>query len=181
MAAFTFDSSVCGEFLSFDDKEFICKDKDGNIFISLEDIDEDVLSVNHMLTHCLAVVKVGTDYLFGWNKYRGRYEIFGGCIEQGESAKDCIVRECREELGIQNEEIKYLGAMRFLMKPDYFSANERIELGGLYGIFLPDTDIDTLRQNIKDTEEITKLALYSRIRGIEPIAEIDEKLLEYYI
>ena len=158
----------------------ICEDNDGNIFISFERSDEAALSVNPLFTHCLAVVKLGDDYLLGWNKWRNRYEIFGGCAEKGETARDCIIRECNEELGIASFHVAYLGTMKFLLKPDYFSPNERIELGGLYGIRLPDFNIDDIYGMIKDREEITKLALYSQVRDKEPIALIDEKLLEYF-
>ncbi len=139
------------------------------------------LSQKPEFTHCLAVVKTGEDYLLGWNKWRNRYEIFGGCIEKGETARDCIIRECNEELGLGSFEVFYLGAMKFLMKPDYFSSNERIELGGLYGIKLPDLNIENIYKMIKDKEEITKLALYSHVKNKEPIALIDEKLLEYFV
>jgi 8-oxo-dGTP diphosphatase len=160
---------------------YICKDYDGNLFISFEKNDEMELSANPLLTHCLAIVKTGEDYLLGWNKWRNRYEIFGGCIEKGETARDCIIRECNEELGLASFEIIYLGAMRFLMKPNYFSPNERIELGGLYGITLPDLNIDNVYKMIKDKEEIKKLALYSHVKNKEPISLIDEKLLEYFL
>ena len=33
---------------------------------------------------------------------------------------------------------------------------------------------------VTDKEEITKLAFYSQVKGKEPIAVIDEKLLDYY-
>ena len=158
----------------------ICKDQDGNILISVEQMDEAALSADPLFTHCLAVVKVGSEYLLGRNKWRNRFEIFGGCIEKGETARECMIRECSEELGFAVSGITYLGAMRFLLKPDYFSQNERIELGGLYGITLPEMSIDELYDRIRDKEEITGLALYSRIRGREPIVLIDEKLLEYY-
>ena len=165
---------------------YICKDHNGNVLLSLESYslesyDEKQLSKNPMLTHCLAVVKIGNNYLLGWNKWRNRYEIFGGCIEKGESARECITRECSEELGLFFSDIIYLGTMRLVMKPDYFSPDERIELGGLYGISLPDIPLDKLYEMIKDKEEITKLALYSQVKNKEPIALIDEKLLEYYI
>ena len=161
--------------------KYICKDQDGNLLISIDDIDEEELSKDPLFTHCLAVVKVGDDYLLNRNKWRNRYEIFGGCIEKGESAHECIIRECFEELGFISSDVTYLGAMRFLLKPDYFSKNERIELGALYGITLPDAaNLDDLYNHVADKEEITSLALYSRIKGIEPIALIDEKLLEYY-
>ena len=163
-----------------ENNDYICKDQDGNILISVENIDEEKLSVDPLFTHCLAVVKLGNEYLLGRNKWRNRYEVFGGCVEKGETARECIVRECSEELGFVFSDITYLGAMRFLLKPDYFSQNERIELGGLYGIALPDKSIDDLYGMIKDKDEITGLALYSQVKDKEPIALIDEKLLEYY-
>ena len=67
------------------------------------------------------------------------------------------------------------------MKPDCFSPNERIELGGLYGIRLPDPNMHDLYEGIKDKDEITKLALYSEVKDKEKIARIDEKLLEYFV
>ena len=158
----------------------ICKDSDGNIFLSFDFISEDKLSQIPQLTHCLAVVKVGAEYLLGWNKWRNRYEIFGGCKEHSESARECIIRELSEELGVDTSDIHYLGAMRFLMKPDYFSPDERIELGGLYGVILPETSLDELYRQVRDKEEIKKLAFYSQIKDKEPIADIDEKLLQYY-
>ena len=163
-----------------EEKDYICSDPDGNILLSVEDTDEAELSGDPLFTHCLAVVRVGDEYLLGRNRWRNRYEIFGGCAEKGETARECILRECSEELGFALTDITYLGAVRFLLKPDYFSQNERIELGGLYGITLPEMSVDDLYGRIRDKEEITALALYSRIRGREPIALIDEKLLEYY-
>ena len=161
--------------------KYICEDQDGNLLISIDEVDEEALSKDPLFTHCLAVVKVGNDYLLNRNKWRNRYEIFGGCVEKGESAHDCIVRECFEETGFISSDITYLGAMRFLLKPDYFSKSERIELGGLYGITLPGTtSLEDLYNNVADKEEITGLALYSQIKGKEPIALIDEKLLGYY-
>ena len=124
---------------------------------------------------------MGDEYLLGRNKWRNRYEIFGGCREKGESSRDCILRECNEEFGFSSADITYIGAMKYLLKPDYFSQKEREELGGLYGISLPDISLEDLYSSIKDKDEITDLKLYSQVKDIEPIALIDEKLLEYYI
>lgn len=160
--------------------DYILKDHDGNEFISIENHGEDSLDGITGLTHCLAVVRIGNDYLLGWNKWRSRWEIFGGCIDSGETPRECIVRECFEELGVQNADPVYLGMMKFLMMPDWFSTEERIEYGGLYGITLDNVTVDDLINGIVDRDEIARLALYSDVRGKEPIAPIDEKLLEYY-
>lgn len=90
------------------------------------------------------------------------------------------MRECCEELGIENVGFKYLGVMKFLMMPDWFSSEERIEYGALYGVSLDGLSIDEIRGQIEDRDEITDIALYSDIKGKEPIAPIDEKLPEYY-
>ena len=163
------------------EKNIICKDQDGNILVSVEKMSEEELSESPLFTHCLAVVKVGDEYLLGRNKWRKRYEIFGGCREKGESSRDCILRECNEEFGFDSADITYIGAMRFLLKPDYFSKEEREELGGLYGISLPDISLEELYSRIKDKDEITELKLYCQGKDKDPIALIDEKLLEFYI
>lgn len=161
--------------------DYILKDWDGNLFISITSEDEDKLSECPQLTHCLAVVKIENDYLLGWNKWRNRWEIFGGCIDKGETPRECIIRECYEELGIDGPDFKYLGMMKFLMKPDYFSSEERIEYGGLYGITLENIGIDKIYEQINDRDEIVRLALYSEVKDKEPVSTIDEKLLEYYL
>ena len=157
----------------------ILTDSGGNIFESFEKISENDADKISELTHCLAVVKVNGDYLFGWNKWRNRYEIFGGCIENGETARSCVIRECYEELGIDGE-FEYLGTMKFLMIPDYFSDKERTEYGCLYGITINGKTLCELSQQIKDRDEILKFALYSEIKEKEPIAEIDEALIGFY-
>ena len=161
-------------------KDYICEDEKGNILASIEKMSEEELSASPLFTHCLAVVKVGDEYLLGRNKWRNRYEIFGGCREKGENSRECILRECNEELGFDSTDITYIGAMRYILKPDYFSKEEREELGGLYGISLPDVSLEELSSRIKDKEEITELNVYSQVKDKEPIAVIDEKLLEYY-
>ena len=161
--------------------DYILKDWDGNIFISMTSEDESALSQYEQLTHCLAVVKVDGDYLLGWNKWRNRWEIFGGCIDKGETPRECIIRECYEELGIDAADFQYLGLMKFLMMPDYFSSEERIEYGGLYGVALKNMSIEEIYKQINDHDEIVKLAFYKDIKDKEPIAPIDEKLLGYYL
>lgn len=114
------------------------------------------------------------------NKWRERWEIFGGCIDKNESAGECIAREGFEELGIRGGSYKYIGLMKFYMMPDWFSPEQRIEYGALYGITLPDTDISGIYDRIQDRDEIVRLALYSEITDKKSIASIDEELLKYY-
>ncbi|MBR6403480.1 MAG: NUDIX hydrolase [Eubacterium sp.] len=146
-----------------------------NIFKVYESQADNVYSP---ITHCLAVVKVGDEYLLGWNKYRQEWEIFGGFREDGESIRECINRECEEELGLKDCEFSYLGIMSFKLAPGYFNPEWHHEFGALYGISLPveaKKDIEAYRT---DKEEVEKLAFYSEVKDKEPIALIDEYLLQ---
>ena len=82
---------------------------------------------------------------------------------------------------MEGVDFQYLGIMKFLMMLDYFSSEERFEYGGLYGVTLENISIEEIYKQINDRDEIVKLAFYKDIKDKEPIAPIDEKLLEYYL
>ncbi len=76
------------------------KDSRGNELVEIIEVAEDAARQKHApVTHCLAAVRVGSDYLLGWNNWREDWEIFGGCMEAGETMRECILRECLEEIG----------------------------------------------------------------------------------
>lgn len=54
------------------------------------------------------------------------------------------------------------------------------EYGALYGVSLPEEMLDVMIHKREDEEEVEKLVFYSQVMGKERIAEIDEKLLEYW-
>lgn len=142
--------------------------------------EDEVMKQFSPVTHCLAVVIVDGEYLLGWNNWRKEWEIFGGCIEEGESPRDCIVRECQEELGISDMQIDYIGLMRLALVPDYFSTEYREEYGCLYGITLNQEDLLKMEQLRSDREEIGKITLLENIAEDEKISQIDHMLLNYY-
>lgn len=159
----------------------IVMDDKGNEFIEIintaeENADKEYKTINH----CLAVVKIGNDYLMGWNRWRQDWEIFGGCREENETMRECIMRECEEELGLRNVDFEYLGLMYYKMAPGYFNPEWHNEYGGLYGITLPEEYLQIIEKNRTDKEEVERLAFYTKIKGKEKIAPIDEKLLDYW-
>lgn len=159
----------------------LIKDVKGNELLDLVKPDEDKADAEYQpITHCLAVVKVGGDYLLGWNKYRQEWEIFGGCRENGETIRKCVERECEEELGIKDGGYSYLGLMHFHLAPGYFNSEWHYEYGALYGISLPADCMKTIEAYRTDKEEVERLAFYSDVKGKEPIALIDEYLLKYW-
>lgn len=164
-----------------EDNTLIVKDDRGNELLEIIRVEEEEADTKFQpINHCLAVVKVGSDYLLGWNKYRQDCEIFGGCREKNETLIDCIKRECNEELGLKNIDFSYIGLMYYHMAPGYFHPEWHDEYGALYGISLPIDYMEYINKYRTDKEEIEKLAFYRDLKGKEKIAKIDEKLLEYW-
>ena len=61
----------------------IVKDARGNEFLELIYIDESEAElIYENITHSLVVVKIGNEYLMGWNHWRKNWEIFGGCRDK---------------------------------------------------------------------------------------------------
>ena len=159
----------------------IVADARGNELLEIINISEENADKEYEpIDHCLIVVKIGNDYLMGWNKWRKDWEIFGGCREDNETLRECIVRECEEELGLKNLDFEYLGLMYYKMAPGYFNPEWHYEYGGLYGITLPEEYLQIIENYRTDKEEVERLAFYSEIKGKEEMAPIDEKLLEYW-
>lgn len=58
----------------------VVKDCNGNELVRVIKITENEANKLYKpITHCLAIVMVGNEYLLGWNKWRKDWEIFGGC------------------------------------------------------------------------------------------------------
>lgn len=49
----------------------------------------------------------------GYGDYKGFWEFPGGKLEEGESAKDAVVREIKEELAVEIKTEKYLGCVEY--------------------------------------------------------------------
>ena len=117
--------------------------------------------------------------MLGFNKWRKDWEIFGGCMEEGETLRACIIREAKEELGLCDVEFTWIGLMHDKMAPGYFNPEWHEEYGGLYGVTLSKEWREEIEKSREDKEEIEKLAFYSQVNKND-IALIDEKLLEYW-
>lgn len=158
----------------------IAKDKTGDELIDILKISENEIDGYLPVSHALLVVKIGGDYLFGWNHFRKSWEIFGGCIEKNESPRKCIIREANEELGLENCDLTFIGLMKYSKASGYFCSERHIEYGGLYGITLPKSMLKAINNHRKDRAEIGKLSFYSAITDRENISVIAEKLLSYW-
>ncbi|PZM85670.1 hypothetical protein DLH72_01655 [Candidatus Gracilibacteria bacterium] len=100
------------------------------------------------------------------SKYGEEWSFFGGAIEKGESPKQALIREIKEELGldISNLEIKYLGEI-------VHYTNFDIEYHRfLFGIKLPENiknfeDKEGSGAYFFDLEEVLKLKFNTKIEA----------------
>ena len=154
-------------------------DQSGNKLLDFIKIPEEEASLDYVpITVCLLVVKIEDDYLMGFNHWRKAWEIFGGCPEDGEDLRTTMIREAKEELGIDcNPE--WLGLAHFEIQPDYFSDKVREEYGAIYGITIGKEYISQIEELRTDRDEIEKIMLLSEITYGE-IRELDRKLTEFY-
>lgn len=155
-------------------------DQAGNKLLDFIKISEEDATLRFsQVSVCLLVVKIGEDYLMGFNHWRKCWEIFGGCPEEGETMREAMVREAKEELGIDCEP-QWLGLAYFEMQPDYFSNEVREEYGAIFGISLGEEYLAQIENLRTDREEIEKIALLGEISSGEEIRELDRKLTEFY-
>ncbi len=155
-------------------------DQSGNKLLEFNKITEEDAALNFSpITVCLLVVKIGKDYLMGFNHWRKCWEIFGGCPEEGETMREAMVREAKEELGIDCSP-EWLGLARFEMQPDYYSNVVREEYGAIFGVSLGEEYLEQIEKLRIDREEIEKIALLGDISSDEEIRELDRKLTEFY-
>ena len=155
-------------------------DSSGNKLLEFIDIPEEAAALRFSpITVCLIVVKIGDDYLMGFNHWRKAWEIFGGCPEKGETLRQTIIRETKEEIGIDCSP-EWLGLARFELQPDYWSDKVREEYGAIFGITLEKDCIPQIEASRIDRDEIERIALMREIPSDEEIRELDRKLTEFY-
>lgn len=155
-------------------------DQSGNKLLEFVKISEEDAALQFSpITVCLIVVKIGKDYLMGFNHWRKSWEIFGGCPEKGETMREAMIRETKEELGIDCIP-EWLGLAHFEMQPDYFSNVVREEYGAIFGVSLGEEYLEQIEKLRIDREEVEKIAMLGEISSDEEIRELDRKLIEFY-
>ena len=153
----------------------IMTDEKGNIFLEFirtEEEQVDLASLDAPLTHSLIVVKCQEAFLFMYNKWRNSWELPGGVIEKGETARQCVIRELFEETNQKIGIVEFKGLMKFRLQPSYHGP-ERTEYGALFS-----GELDALDAFIENDEAIT-ITLWDGISDIGEISGIDKKLIEF--
>ena len=78
-------------------------------FIEFIRMDEkDINSYSH-LAGSYAIIQVRDEILFGYNRFRNRWELPAGKREGNETPKECAIRELFEETGQKIEHLSFQG------------------------------------------------------------------------
>ncbi|RAV17715.1 NUDIX hydrolase [Paenibacillus contaminans] len=144
----------------------------GHIFLEFIEIDEAEIAdmvLEAPLTHALLVIRYEGKYLLMFNKWKKHWELPGGIIDEGETPRECAVRELLEETNQSVQLLEFKGLMKFQLKPD-----DRIEYGALFSGSLQ--AISPFQAN----DEAEQIVFWDTVEDIGHIDEIDKKLLEFY-
>jgi 8-oxo-dGTP diphosphatase len=101
--------------------------------------EEDILNdPQNIIKTAFVIVEHENKFMLLYNKFYKHWEITGGFIEQGESAKECAIRECKEESNQKIEELTFIGLAKYekmdaviyysqLLEKQIFVENNEIE------------------------------------------------------
>jgi len=149
--------------------ESIITNKRGDIFAAFHLCEEDAIpSRLGPITHSLMVVTHQGKHLLLLNSWKKRWEIPGGIREEGETPRQCALRELEEETGQIPPWIEFRGIMEFQLQPD-----NRTEFGALYRADL----IEALP--FRPNEEALEIVFWDGVSEIGEIDIIDAELLKY--
>ena len=104
-------------------------------FVEFLSVTEKELSYYYPVAGSFAVVSCAGNYLMCYNALRQQWELPAGQREEGETSKDCAIRELKEETGQIVWDMKFLGLLKvqnilsgtYKFNPVYFTTLENLQ------------------------------------------------------
>jgi len=150
----------------------IINNRRGDIWEEMFDVDEKSISEFKPLTHSLIVVMYKEKSLLVFNRFKNHWELQGGMIDPGETARECAIRELKEEANQVVNNPTFVGVMKFMLVPDHWNIVVRTEYGTLYF-----SDISS-ENAFKENEEMSGFCFWNGVDDIGEIEPIDAKMIE---
>ena len=146
------------------------KNKAGDILTEfIEAADESALNSGAFppLHFALIVARYEGQALMVYNHRRGVWEVPGGGMENGETPRDCIIRELEEESGQAAHNLRFRGIVRIRKK----AAGLKEFAGALYA--------GDLKKVVPfaGTDEIERICLWDGRSALPDLCEIDAELV----
>lgn len=142
----------------------------GYQFIDFIELKETELLEIKPLAGSFVVAKKGDRYLLCFNKNRDQWELPAGKREEGETPRECAIRELYEETTQIIEQLEFKGLMKLKNKQ-----NGEIKCNPVYYGALNEL------QPFIENEETSKITLWKQNEDIGYIDEEDKKLLELFL
>lgn len=137
-------------------------------FVEFIKIHENEIKRYSPIAGSFAVIKCEEKILMIYNKWRKQWELPAGKREEGETEKECAIRELYEETGQNIPDLDFLGLLKLKN-----SFNGEIKYNPVYSASVAQL------QPFIENEEVTEVKLWSLEETIGVIDEIDLKLLEF--
>jgi 8-oxo-dGTP diphosphatase len=119
------------------------------------------------LSYSLILIKHHGEILLVYDRHKNRWEIPGGKIEHGETPRECVIRELKEETGQTAASVELQGIIKIHSK-----GKNKVVYGAVFS-----GSQETLSPFI-ESEEIVRTCYWNGTSDIGYIDEIDRKLAE---
>jgi len=146
----------------------IAVSRNGTVFLEFSPVPERELDSDtyRPLPGTIIAVRYSQDILLVYHHTRQRWELPGGHIEEGESARDAAIRELLEETG---QSVEYLAFRAVLKMRD--GSDNRISFSALYSGSL------VVPAPFRESEEISRITFWDGKTDIGYVDEVDAAVI----
>lgn len=95
----------------------LAQNKSGWKLLEHLNVSEERISEYENVSGAFAIIKVGGNFLIGFNSWRQQWEFPAGGIEEGETAREAAMRELFEETHQSQRELNFAGLFK-IMDPE---------------------------------------------------------------
>jgi 8-oxo-dGTP pyrophosphatase MutT (NUDIX family) len=147
-----------------------CRDE----LVAIHEVDEATGLALGPMTFALAIAQTPEGVIVVFNARRKVWELPGGWIDAGESARDAAAREFREETGFELEQMEWVAAIE--LRKHW--ATEPSIVGTGYGALYRGVVVGTAQG--ERSQEIDAVGHWRADLQLEAVAPIDNMLLRRY-